>query len=131
MPVTLTATTINMNSGASVSDPSGNAPCFFARAWVNFNGTSGAVRGSLNVSSVTRSATGSYLVNFSTALSDGNYSVQTTAGGVAGVAYSYFSSTGATGQGTYTRSTTACRVFTGSNNSSLADTDNVDFVAFR
>lgn len=48
------------------------------RAWVNFNGLSGAspvVRASFNVSSVTRSATGDYTVNFTTSLADANYSV--------------------------------------------------------
>lgn len=44
------------------------------RAWVNFDGTSGAsIRSSFNVSSVTYIATGKYTINFSTAMPDANY----------------------------------------------------------
>lgn len=48
-------------------------------AWVNFNGTSGStsVRGSYNVSSVTRVSTGSYTVTFTNNLVDTNYAVVT------------------------------------------------------
>lgn len=49
-----------------------------AKAWVNFNGTGTvAVRDSLNVASLTDDATGSYLVNYTTNMADGNYSVVT------------------------------------------------------
>jgi len=51
------------------------------RAWVNFNGTGTvAIRGSFNVSSITDNGTGDYTVNFTTAMSDANYSVGGTAG---------------------------------------------------
>jgi len=46
------------------------------RAWVNFNGTTASpstIRGSFNVSSVTKNGTGDYTVNFTTALADTNY----------------------------------------------------------
>jgi hypothetical protein len=48
-----------------------------ALAWVNFNGTTspGTIRSSYNVGSVTKNGTGDYTVNFTTALSDANYSV--------------------------------------------------------
>ena len=47
-----------------------------AKAWVNFNGTSTvAIRTSYNVSSITDDGTGKYDVNFSTAMSDNDYSV--------------------------------------------------------
>lgn len=46
-----------------------------ALAWVNFNGASGAIRSSYNVTSVTRSATGNYVVNLTVATADANYSV--------------------------------------------------------
>lgn len=50
------------------------------RAWVNFNGTGTvAIRGSGNISSITDNGTGSYTVNFSTAMPDANYSVVATA----------------------------------------------------
>jgi hypothetical protein len=52
-----------------------------AIAWVNFGYISSAitVRSQYNVSSVTRSGTGDYTVNFNTALSDANYSAITGA----------------------------------------------------
>jgi hypothetical protein len=46
-----------------------------ALAWVNFSGYTGAIRSSYNVSSVTRNAIGDYTINYSTALSDANYSL--------------------------------------------------------
>ena len=46
-----------------------------AKAWVNFNGTGTvAINGSFNVSSITDSGTGDYAVNFTTAMTDVNYS---------------------------------------------------------
>lgn len=44
-----------------------------ARAWVNFNGTTAAIRASYNVSSVTRNTIGDYTINFTTAFIDANY----------------------------------------------------------
>ena len=46
------------------------------RAWVNFNGIGTvAIRGSFNVSGVTRNSTGNYTINFTNAMPDANYSV--------------------------------------------------------
>lgn len=53
----------------------GFAPMFACRAWVNFNGSTGVIRASGNVSSVTRNAVGDYTINFLTAMPDANYSV--------------------------------------------------------
>lgn len=55
----------------------GSAPIYGCRAWVNFDGTTTppTVRASGNVSSVTRTATGTYVVNFTTAMPDGNCAV--------------------------------------------------------
>jgi hypothetical protein len=48
-------------------------PAFFARAWVNFNGTGTvAIRASGNVSSITDGGTGIYGVNLTTAMPDTN-----------------------------------------------------------
>ncbi|CAB4133974.1 hypothetical protein UFOVP267_1, partial [uncultured Caudovirales phage] len=45
------------------------------RAWVNFNGTGTvAIRASGNVTSITDNGTGNYTVNFTTAMTDANYS---------------------------------------------------------
>ena len=50
-----------------------------AKAWVNFNGTGTvAIRASFNVSSITDNAMSDYTVNFTTAMSDTNYSVGAT-----------------------------------------------------
>jgi hypothetical protein len=45
------------------------------KAWVNFDGTTspGTIRSSYNVSSVTKSGTGAYTINFATAMADANY----------------------------------------------------------
>ncbi|MBM3931131.1 MAG: hypothetical protein FJ336_07660 [Sphingomonadales bacterium] len=52
-----------------------------AKAWVNFNGTGTvAVRASYNVSSITDVATGRYRVNFTTSMTDTNYSAFITSG---------------------------------------------------
>ena len=52
----------------------GTAPLYMCRAWVNFNGSGTvAIRASGNVSSITDSGTGTYRVNFTTAMPDANY----------------------------------------------------------
>ena len=61
----------------SITQTSGSAPYYGARAWVNFQGSaSGAtIRGSQNVASVTRNAAGNYTVTLTTAMADTNYAV--------------------------------------------------------
>jgi hypothetical protein len=56
---------------------SGSAPIYAARAWVNFDGTttSPTIRASGNVSSVTRTAIGTFTVNFTTAMPDADYCI--------------------------------------------------------
>ena len=60
----------------TATNASGNAPIYACRAWVNFDGTTTApaIRGSGNVSSVTRNGAGDYTVNFTTAMEDADYS---------------------------------------------------------
>jgi hypothetical protein len=61
------------------------ATAYGCRAWVNFNGTGTvAIRGSGNVSSITDNGAGDYTVNFTTAMSDANYSGSLTTGDAAG-----------------------------------------------
>lgn len=58
-----------------------------AKAWVNFDGTlTGTItpRASLNVTSVTKSATGTYVANLTTAMADANYAVCGSSNGNAG-----------------------------------------------
>lgn len=71
----------NLTLGSSVlTTPTGSAPIYTARAWVNFNGTGTvAIRAAGNVTSITDNGTGDYTLNFTTALPDASYSV--TCGG--------------------------------------------------
>jgi hypothetical protein len=58
------------------------ATAYGCRAWVNFNGTGTvAIRASGNVSSITDNGAGDYTVNFTTAMSDANYSVHVSGNG--------------------------------------------------
>lgn len=77
-------TTINAVSGTGLTqtvDGSGivklqsNGVATNALAWVNFDGTTspGTIRSSYNVSSITRSATGKYVMTFTNAMADSNY----------------------------------------------------------
>ena len=50
-----------------------NAYAGVAKAWVSFTGSSAAITKSFNVSSVTRSSTGNYVINFATAMVDSGY----------------------------------------------------------
>jgi hypothetical protein len=78
-----TAKVANANITAAKLDgaQSGSAPIYGARAWVNFNGTGVvAIRASGNVTSITDNGTGDYIVNFTTAMPDVNFSVAGSAG---------------------------------------------------
>ena len=58
---------------------SGSAPVYGVRAWVRFNGTNGTIAASGNVTSVTRTDTGEYSINITTALPSANYAAVGTA----------------------------------------------------
>ena len=83
-PVTATTGSFSgdVTLGSSVlATPTGSAPSYTCRAWVNFNGTGTvAIRASGNVSSITDDAAGKYTVNFTTALPDANYSTVVSGG---------------------------------------------------
>ena len=79
---TINSSGLSMQSGTApipdaLSTASGSAPSYSARAWVNFDGDTSpiTIRGSGNVSSITDSGVGQYTVNFTTAMSDTNYTV--------------------------------------------------------
>ncbi len=63
----------------SVGQGSGNPPIYACRAWVCFNGINfpPTIRSSGNVSSIGRTATGEYVVNFTTPMIDNEYCVCT------------------------------------------------------
>ena len=71
---TLRVSTIQDTAGSNSSTPAAiaNGIC---KAWVNFNGTGTvAIRAQYNVSSITDNGTGDYTLNFTTAMTDANYS---------------------------------------------------------
>jgi hypothetical protein len=83
---TATVTTLNTPTGVLAAQ---NGMTGIPKAWVNFNGLSGAspvVRSSFNVSSVSRTGTGAYTINFTTAMANVDYACMGNAwyGGVSG-----------------------------------------------
>jgi hypothetical protein len=114
---------------------SGSAPIYAARAWVNFNGSGTvAIRASGNVSSITDTGTGSYTVNFTTAMPDANYSVTITARRT-DANNANFSAVleGTTSPNTnYPLSTTSCDVICGTpSNNAFVDSDVYCVTVFR
>lgn len=67
--------TISTLSDGTNSTSSTNCIQGSAKAWVQWAGSTGTIAASFNVSSVTRSTTGQYLVNFTTAMSSSAYAV--------------------------------------------------------
>lgn len=62
--------------GSVVTVPSGSAPSYQCRAWVNFNGAGTvSINASGNVSSITDNGVGSFAVNLTSAMSDTKYAV--------------------------------------------------------
>ena len=95
-PITLSGDTVTIGTGTTLGsgvdlgltanhsgvktalNASGDMPIYAVRAWANFNGTgTPAIRSSGNVSSIGDLATGRYEVNFTTAMSDTNYTALT------------------------------------------------------
>jgi hypothetical protein len=74
MPGTITISTLSDGADSTSATNLTRGAC---NAWVNFNGTNGAVaiRDSYNVSSVTRTASGNYTVNYTNAFPNVNYAV--------------------------------------------------------
>jgi len=76
-------------------EPTGTAPLYACRAWVNFNGTGTvAIRASGNVSSITDVGVGNYRINFAIDMEDANYSAVISHGFDA-IPSSYQNNTGA------------------------------------
>jgi hypothetical protein len=61
------------NTPVQFNDGNGTQIGTLCRAWVNFNGSTSTIRASFNVSSVTRTSTGNFTINFTNALPDTNY----------------------------------------------------------
>jgi hypothetical protein len=73
MAGTIVSDTIQNGAGNSTSMD--NAIYGSCKAWVSFTGSSGAITKSYNVSSVTRSSTGTYVINMTNAMLDTGYCV--------------------------------------------------------
>jgi len=82
---------VGMDAQTAIAKITSSLPTFVCRAWVSFNGTTGAIYGSGNVSSVTRNATGDYTVNFATAMPDVNYATTATVSANLPAAFATFS----------------------------------------
>jgi hypothetical protein len=124
----ITSTGLTVGS-AELTTPSGSAPLYAARAWVNFNGTGTvAIRASGNVTSITDNNTGDYTVNFTTAMPDANYSTVTASQWSSGAATNTTLSVSATNPPT----SSAVRLinFTG-NAGALADLTFANVAIFR
>ena len=93
------------------------------KAWVNFNGTGTvAIRASYNVTSITDNGTGSYTVNFTTAMPDANYGVAIATG--TNVSNNQGLTVGA-------RNTPSLQVFSYNNSAVLVDSDFCSVSIFR
>ena len=98
-----------------------------AKAWVNFNGTGTvAIRAAFNVTSITDVTTGTYNVNFTTALEDANYAVNGSCGRDTNNGYEFL-----TIQGTSNMTTSSVRVSTRLINQNLLDQAVVCVSIFR
>lgn len=116
---TLVAQTI---SNGSISTSTANV-INGAKAWVNWDGSSGSgntIRASYNVSSVTRNSTGNYTINFTNALTDGNYAVAGSGVDGAGPVITVGST-----------STTSCSIQTVIPNVSLSNCSRASVAIFR
>jgi hypothetical protein len=95
-----------------------------AQAWVNFDGTTGAIRKAYNVSSVTVNATGDYTLTFTNQMPDANYMVAGSASGLAtytGVQCTFILAVHYTGTSPTLKTTSQLEVIVSNNNSDAAE----------
>ena len=117
-----TVTTLNAPSGVLATQ---NGMTGIAKAWVQFNGTTGATIGSFNISSFTRNATGDYTATFTTAMPNTTYcAVGSTVGSTSG-------NSSVIGGGAAISSTSSCRFFAyNSTNAALQSPDAASIIFF-
>lgn len=91
-----------------------------AKAWVNFNASSGSpvIRDSFNVTSITDNGVGDFTVNFTTAMANANYA-PAGIGGTAAVMVTI-----------ETQSTTACRIVCETRGSTTSDSEFITLIVF-
>ena len=95
------------------------ATAYGCRAWINYNGTGASIRGSGNITSVTKNATGDYTFNFATAMPDVNYSAFAFGGSQVGASSRIYMEQ----HDSVLRSTTQIRIY--SLNGAFAPTDSL------
>jgi hypothetical protein len=127
---TLTTPTIAQIRSASATEPptlansSGTEYGQTAKAWVNGDGSTGAIRTSFNCSSFSKSSTGVYVMNFTNAVADANFSV------VMGYGDSLTSNQGFISRNGSTTTSVTVRMWNAAA-SALTDFDPVYLVIFR
>lgn len=97
-----------------------------ALAWVRWNGSTAAITSAYNVSSVTRTATGTYTLSFTSALSDTNYLVT----GATTWQTGYTTSTSVEENGNYAKTTSSSQVYVLTQAGSAYDAPTVGAVVF-
>jgi hypothetical protein len=107
MAGTLTISTLSDGTNSTSATNLVRGPCV---AWANWVGSTGSIRASYNVSSVTRNATGNFTVNYTNALTDTNYVIAGMTGGATSNGYMKLAENTST-----TMLTTSCVVRTVSN----------------
>jgi hypothetical protein len=100
---TITANTMVDATGNTI--PASTLVKGSAKAWVNFNGTTGTIRSSYNVGSITKNTTGDYTINFTTAMTDTNYAQGT------GTSYDLTSGNGTVFQKIISQTTSNTRIY--------------------
>ena len=118
--------TISTLSDGTNSTSSTNCIQGSAKAWVNFASSSGTVSASYNVSSVTRSGVGLYIINFTSAFADTKYIPVIGGECIYGV-----TSVAVVNSNIATKSTTQLGIICVNSTFSLADLNNINVAVFR
>lgn len=122
-PLTLTTPALGTPASGNLANCTGVANT--AKAWVNWTGGGTTINASFNVTSITRSATGNYTVNFTSALADNKYAVAlsfSNAGSIGGVTASIGLAGPNLNSNNYTAAniaTTSCQFLVGLGSNSL------------
>lgn len=72
MAGTLVIDTLKASSGVLATQ---NGMSGIAKAWINFNASTSTIKGSFNVTSLTKNTTGDWSINFTTAMPNVNYAM--------------------------------------------------------
>jgi hypothetical protein len=103
----------------------GSAPIYAPRAWLTYNGSTGTVLGSANISGVTKNGTGDYTVTFSTAMTDANYAAIVSGARTNGT------TTTDGNRKVFSQTTTTVRILTTDTGTTAQDHQLINLVVFR